>query len=1185
MRNQLLLVTLFATVACAGVTGEDIWLDGSGGGEDSVADTAQTDLRVEEVLLDNMSIETTDDLLWDEFPGETDDISNICSGGGCFLDPCVDGSDCQSGLCVLHMGNKVCTQACVEECPGGWQCEQISAGGPDSVWACVSPFTHLCHPCIDNADCESATGEKDVCVDYGKVGRFCGASCSVTDCPAGYTCAEATTVEGAVLKQCVNDAGVCSCSALAVELGVVTTCYSSNDAGFCEGQRTCTEDGLSPCDALVPTTEICNGVDDDCDGSTDADVCDDDNSCTEDSCDPEAGCQFEPLTGVSCDDGDVCTLADHCDAGVCAGTTINCGDNNVCTTDSCDPAGGCLYSFNNLACDDGDPCTVGDHCTQGNCDGEPVSCECKVDSDCLVLEDGDLCNGTLVCDTFKFPHQCSVEAGTVITCPEPEGPGSECLEAFCQPATGDCSEVAANEDGLCDDDDPCTLSSTCGDGECLGGVPINCADKDVCTDDSCDPSDGCVHTANVAGCDDGDPCTIQDQCDAGQCLPGPTILCGDDNPCTTDSCDPAVGCVHTMNQAVCNDNNVCTTNDLCANGACVGGDVLPCNDNNSCTNDSCNPQTGCQHTFNNQACNDDNECTLGDTCVNGACVGQEQVNCNDDNPCTDDYCQPGTGCVHKLNTAPCNDDDPCTISDTCSLGTCVGTGELNCDDDNPCTEDVCSDVAGCLHAPLDGQCNDGNLCTDNDACTQGICAGTDPVDCDDDNICTSDTCSPLSGCVHSLNEAPCNDDSLCTTKDFCQLGECQGTGILNCNDLNPCTTDSCNPLTGCEHIPNNSACDDGSACTLDEKCLNGWCIGIAISCNDDNLCTDDACDPVAGCVIANNDKPCDDNDACTTIDQCFAGGCVGSEPPDCNDGNICTNDSCDLETGCVNEFNTAECSDGDKCTTGDTCQEGECEPGNQTTCDDADVCTTDSCEPAQGCLYLAVPGCCHDETECDDEDPDTTDVCTNNECSHIVDAGLPHNSQVVQYTHTGGSGGCGDFSIWYTKDFGSMTWVECEQKANLHGAQFIGAPDIYNYNAPYKSAERWMAEKNATQAYTSTGGWSVANTREKTQNYKCVLGYANGTSPGNSTFNTTKVVNGKNYHYNDYGNTSEKTCYDYCRSHGARPLNPQMFGASGTAHMIENHSCHGSLQFNGGGYAADGGAPHNYKCFIGYYSE
>jgi hypothetical protein len=166
-----------------------------------------------------------------------------------------------------------------------------------------------------------------------------------------------------------------------------------------------------------------------------------------------------------------------------------------------------------------------------------------------------------------------------------------------------------------------------------------------------------------------------------------------------------------------------------------------------------------------------------------------------------------------------------------------------------------------------------------------------------------------------------------------------------------------------------------------------------------------------------------------------------------------------------------------------------------------------------------------------------------------------------------------------------MNWKDCEAKANLYGAQFAGAPNLYNYEPPYKAAVRWFGEKDANTAYVSTGGWNTADAVSKSSNYDCVLAYANGSSPGNSTFANTMVVNGKTYHYNDYGNMAENTCYTNCRQHGARPLNPQLFGVSGTAHMVENHSCHGSLQYAGGSYGADGGSDHTYKCFIGYYAE
>ena len=40
--------------------------------------------------------------------------------------------------------------------------------------------------------------------------------------------------------------------------------------------------------------------------------------------------------------------------------------------------------------------------------------------------------------------------------------------------------------------------------------------------------------------------------------------------CTTDSCNPATGCVYANNTASCSDGNACTTGDTCSGGMCTG---------------------------------------------------------------------------------------------------------------------------------------------------------------------------------------------------------------------------------------------------------------------------------------------------------------------------------------------------------------------------------------------------------------------------------------------------------------------------------------------------------------------------------------------------------------------------------------------------------------------------------------
>ena len=845
-------------------------LDGERGTPDSVtlAEVAPSDGGV--------------DLWFEVAPGELQDgFSPGCEPGqGCFLDKCDENSDCLSGWCVEHMGDAVCTQVCQEECPSGWSCKLLGGGGPDPVYACVSSVSNLCKPCASSADCKSPGAQDDVCVDYETEGSFCGGSCTTSeDCPWGFSCLTTITVDGIGALQCVADAGVCPCSGKSVKLGLWTPCGTATEFGTCDGKRICTEEGLTECEAPEAVAESCNGLDDDCDGNVDEpdaeggdliNLCNDDNPCTVDTCLGPGGCQQESLEAGECIDGDSCTIGDHCQEGECVGTPIDCDDSDPCTDDSCDGLGGCSFAFNSADCDDGNACTVADECDQGQCGGFAMQCDCLEDADCTPFEDDDLCNGTLYCDTTSLPYQCRVAGETVVECDPLTGAAAKCNAVACDAASGECLPQPLDDGKLCDDEDACTVAESCLAGDCEGGLTVNCNDGNSCTDDACQMPGGCTNTPNDADCEDGDVCTAGDVCQAGVCKAGQAVDCDDGNVCTADSCAPGAGCLHVATEVACDDGNACTSGDHCAEGKCEYGAVVVCDDSNICTTDSCDPAGGCSY---------------------------------------------------KLNSVPCDDSDLCTTGDHCHLGECISSAPLPCDDGNSCTDDSCEAESGCGFVSNDDDCSDGTDCTVGDKCSSGWCLPGPILDCDDDNPCTDDLCDPNSGCVQTNNKLPCSDGNACSNGDTCNDGQCAAGASLNCDDESPCTADSCNPVTGCQHAPVAGECDDGNACTAGDVCAQGSCApGPPMPCNDGNVCTDDSCSPDSGCLFVPNNAVCSDDDACTVGDACGGGVCSPGESLNCNDDNPCTEDSCSSGNGCSNE----NIEDGTVCGQDLFCVNGEC---------------------------------------------------------------------------------------------------------------------------------------------------------------------------------------------------------------------------------------------------------------------
>ncbi len=150
-------------------------------------------------------------------------------------------------------------------------------------------------------------------------------------------------------------------------------------------------------------------------------------------------------------------------------------------------------------------------------------------------------------------------------------------------------------------------------------------------------------------------------------------------------------------------------------------------------------------------------------------------------------------------------------------------------------------------------------------------------------------------------------------------------------------------------------CDDGDPCTTNQTCPAGTCTAGSPVCEDGNVCTADACDASGACSHTPHSGFCEDGDPCTEVDVCAATVCTPGKPRACDDGNGCTTDVCQTGIGCVYLATTATCVDANACTFAGQCHLGHCVDGTPKPCDDGSVCTWDTCMPETGCTSFAVP--------------------------------------------------------------------------------------------------------------------------------------------------------------------------------------------------------------------------------------
>lgn len=738
-------------------------------------------------------------------------------------------------------------------------------------------------------------------------------------------------------------------------------------------------------------------------------------------------CALAPAIGEPCDDGDPCTDKDLCNAeSECVGTGYSCEQPDTCLTSACDGSGGCTvtqhegtcliegvcYEEGDTApdalclscspdtnasewtaatpstpCEDDDGCTLDDACTgDGVCVGawDSTSCGCDSDAECSHL--------TGACAEGK----CLASEHVCVSLPVPGGAcddGDSCTEDDLCDELGGCQGTAY----VCEPASGCHASLCDGEGGCGESVlPGSCFIGGACwgagAADPGAPCGACQPEVDAeawtigpdASCDDGEACTSADTCvSVGECE-GTAYACAAPSECEAAACDGAGGC------AIAVQPGWCQIDGLCATEGTVSAD--------GCSN--CEPETdpNAWTPLVGTACDDGDACTMADSCTDsGGCEGTtyacapsaicQFASCDGAGGCEevliDGFCLidgvchvAGTGsegggcetCKPESSTtgwtlveagSPCNDGEVCTLTDACTEdGQCKGAWDednCGCDADSDCTAltDACNvgicllDVNLCAAVPqLANSCDDGNPCTHSDACGATGKCDGKPYACVSGASCELSTCDGEGGCNTSIKSGTCLIE-----------GECFGVGASNivCSVCKPNVSQT-------EWTDPGNACDDLSDCTKNDVCTGlGECAGTPYSCTANEECQSATCDGDGGCTLT------------TKGNTCLIGGvCYGADAP------MPGGDGCGVcapnQDQTAWSIPTKPCDDGNACSAADKCLAlGLC-LGTDYSCSASGSCLSAACDGDGGCTESLKPETCIVDGLCFDKGATSPDA-------------------------------------------------------------------------------------------------------------------------------------------------------------------------------------------------------------------